>query len=128
MGKRSKMVVLGGLGLGALMVMGTGAGWAGIPADQSHRKGTCIVTQSDDSGKIILAGRGGRGGGRGNPGGDSTTWGGCDGSGNGRGYGLQDGSGSAPRPLDGTGYGAKKGAGSGTCDGTGPKGKGRGGR
>lgn len=45
------------------------------------------------------------------------------------GYGPGDGTGnSGIGPRDGTGFGKTAGPGSGTCDGTGPKGKGRGGR
>ncbi len=49
------------------------------------------------------------------------------GMGNGKGYGLKDGSGSGVRPQDGTGYGKMNGAGSGSgvCDGSGPKGSSR---
>jgi len=127
MGKGSNLVVFAGLGLAALMMTDAGAGWAGIPMDPAHNKGTCILTQSSDTAPVVLAGRGGGRGGQGSgTGSDSTGWGGGGNSGSGQGYGLKDGSGSAPRPQDGTGYGAGPGAGSGNCDGTGPKGKGRG--
>jgi hypothetical protein len=52
------------------------------------------------------------------------------GQGKGKGYGRGNGTGSHVGPQDGSGYGAPAGAGTGAgtgiCDGTGPKGKGRG--
>ena len=48
------------------------------------------------------------------------------GQGNGKGYGLKDGSGAGVRPQDGTGFGKLNGGGNGTgiCDGTGSSSKG----
>jgi hypothetical protein len=50
------------------------------------------------------------------------------GQGQGKGYGRGKGNGTHVGPQDGRGFGAPAGAGAGTgiCDGTGPKGKGRG--
>jgi hypothetical protein len=52
------------------------------------------------------------------------------GQGKGKGYGRGNGTGTHVGPQDGSGYGAPAGAGTGAgtgiCDGTGPKGKGRG--
>lgn len=42
----------------------------------------------------------------------------------GKGYGKRDGTGQRLRPRDGTGRGPGPAAGGGTCDGTGPKGRG----
>jgi hypothetical protein len=51
------------------------------------------------------------------------------GSGNGKGYGLKDGTNGGTRPQDGTGFGKMNGAGNGSgtgvCDGTGSKGNSR---
>jgi hypothetical protein len=55
---------------------------------------------------------------------------GANGQGQGHAYGRGKGDGTHVGPKDGTGFGARAGAGTGTgiCDGTGPKGRGRGGR
>jgi hypothetical protein len=47
-------------------------------------------------------------------------------NGRGNGYGRGKGDGTRIGPQDGTGFGPGPAAGGGTCDGTGPKGKGRG--
>jgi hypothetical protein len=46
------------------------------------------------------------------------------GAGQGQGRGRRVGDGTHPRPQDGTGFGPGPSAGGGTCDGTGPKGRG----
>ena len=46
------------------------------------------------------------------------------GQGQGQGRGKRYGNGTRPRPQDGTGFGPGPSAGGGTCDGTGPKGRG----
>jgi hypothetical protein len=46
------------------------------------------------------------------------------GQGQGQGRGRRLGNGTHPRPQDGTGFGPGPSAGGGTCDGTGPKGRG----
>jgi hypothetical protein len=48
------------------------------------------------------------------------------GQGQGKRYGQGRGDGTGVGPRDGSGFGAGQGAGGGICDGTGPKGKGRG--
>ena len=52
----------------------------------------------------------------------------ANGQGKGKAYGRGRGDGTHIGPQDGTGFGARAGAGTGTgiCDGTGPKGRGRG--
>ncbi|VBB42951.1 conserved exported hypothetical protein [uncultured Desulfatiglans sp.] len=127
MDERNTKVVLTSLAVGALMLMGPGPSWAGIPMNPLESEGMHAATSISDSAPIVLAG-GGHGNRHGRGEGVNATWRRGDSSGSGNSYGLQDGSGSAPRPRDGTGYGAKNGSGSGTCDGTGPKGKGRGGQ
>jgi|GEM_PF-2781339 len=132
------MVVLG-LGLAVTIGFAPVTTWAGF---QNQTEQSCRFkgqSQKRDSKlgrisageKIIMArggnrsggGRGG-GGGMGRSGGDNSESGYRDGSGNGPGDGTKTGEG----PGDGTGNGAKKAAGTGDCDGTGPKGKGRGNR
>ena len=117
------MVVLG-LGLTVAVGFAPVTTWAGFqyPAKQTCR----FNAQSQDSNshlmrvsvgeRIIMARGGNQSGGGGGGGGMGRR--GADNSERGSKYG----------PRDGTGYGTKKGAGTGDCDGTGPKGKGRGNR
>lgn len=118
MGKIGKAGVLAGLALTALVFSGSAPMANATTTDFGERGVAAVCDQSGE--KEILLARGGKGkGGR---------WANSDNSSGSGGYGVQDGSAAAPRPQDGTGYGAKKGSGTGACDGTGPKGKGRGGR
>jgi hypothetical protein len=99
------------LGLGALLVTATMAAAQGRPAAAPKANGQAIVGAAfvDANGDGIC---------------DNLQNGtrGANAQGQGKGNGTHVG------PQDGTGFGAAAGAGSGTgiCDGTGPKGKGRG--
>ncbi|MFP3912327.1 MAG: hypothetical protein ACLFUT_09630 [Desulfobacteraceae bacterium] len=123
MGKIGKAGMLAGLGITALVFSGSAS--ASIPLEMGAPTGVgkCVVASTCDrtgAQNVLLAKSGnGKGGGKWSKSNNSSGKGG---------YGVQDGSGAAPRPQDGTGYGATKGSGTGACDGTGPKGKGRGGR
>jgi hypothetical protein len=123
MGKIGRITILGGLGLTMLVfsipVQGIAAISSGL-AESPDARVTIGVCGRGAQDAVLLA-QGGKGNGRG-------RWSNGDNSGGRGGYGVQDGSGTAARPQDGTGYGAKSGKGSGTCDGTGPKAKGRGSR
>ena len=121
------------LGLGLVVSVGFApvTTWASF---QNPAKQTCRFngqSQNSDSnltrisaGERIIMARGGNrsggGGGMGQRAGDNSE--------SGYKYGPGDGTGTGDRPKDGTGYGSKKGSGTDNCDGTGPKGKGRGNR
>ena len=124
------MVVLG-LGLAVIIGLTPVTTWASF---QNMAEQNCRFNgQSQDSdseltriflGERIIMARGGNrsggGNGMGQKGGGNSE--------RGHKYGPGDGTGTGDRPGDGTGFGAKKGSGTGECDGTGPKGKGRGNR
>ena len=126
-----EMVVFLGLGLAVTVGLTPVTTWASF---QYQANKTCRFkgqSRNGDSnltrifrGESIIVARGGNrcGGGRGmgQRGGEISE--------SGYRYGPGDGTGTGERPQDGTGYGAKKGAGTGDCDGTGPKGNGRGNR
>jgi hypothetical protein len=105
------------LGLGALLVTATIAAAQGRPAAAPKATGKAAVGANfvDANGDGIC---------------DNFQNGtrGAGGQGQGKGYGGGKGNGTHVGPQDGTGFGAPAGAGGGTgiCDGTGPKGKGRG--
>lgn len=122
------MVVLG-LGLAVAVGFAPVTTWASF---QNQTEQSCRFSgQSQDSDRkltrisaverIIMARGGNRSGG-----GSGMGQRGSGNSESGYKYGPGDGTGTGDKPGDGTGYGAKKGAGTGDCDGTGPKGKGRG--
>ena len=122
------------LGLGLAVTVGltpvTTLASFGNPANQTcrfkgqSRNGDSNLTRIFRGESIVIARGGNRSGGgdrgMGQRGGEISE--------SGYRYGPGDGTGTGERPQDGTGYGAKKGAGTGACDGTGPKGKGRGNR
>ena len=119
MGKGNKMVILVGLGLASAFGIGSGISWAGVPAQATRHPLESAMTSVSEQIPVMLARRGNRdGGGR-----QGNRWRGGNNTDSRRGYGAQDGTGSAPRARDGSGYGARKGTRSGDCDGSGPKGK-----
>jgi hypothetical protein len=107
------------LGLGALLVTAIVAVTQGKPAAAPKATGQATVganfVDADGDGICDNFQNGARG---------------ANGQGQGKGYGRGKGNGTHVGPQDGTGFGAQaaagKGTGSGVCDGTGPKGKGRG--
>jgi hypothetical protein len=105
------------LGLGALLVTAVMAAAQGRPAAAPKTGGQTTVCANfvDANGDGVCDNfqSGGRG---------------ANGQGRGMGCGRGKGNGTHVGPQDGTGVGAPAGAGKGTgvCDGTGPKGKGRG--
>ena len=131
--KAFKDIVVLGLGLAVISGLTPVTTWASFqnPANQTCR----FNGQSQDRhlmrvspGERIIMARGGNRSGGGRGGGSGMGQRAGDNSESGYRYGPGDGTGTGDRPGDGTGYGAKKGAGTGDCDGTGPKGKGRGNR
>ena len=129
MRKRFKEMVILGLGLAVAVGFAPVTTWASLqnPAEQSCRFNAQLqdsnLSRISTGERIIMArggNRSGGGNGMGQKGGGNSE--------RGHKYGPGDGTGTGERPGDGTGFGAKKGSGTGECDGTGPKGKGRGNR
>jgi len=128
------MVVLG-LGLAVAVGLTPVTTWASL---QNQTEQSCrFNAQSQDSdseltrifsGERIIMARGGNRSGGGRGGGSGMGQRGDGNSESGYKYGPGDGTGTGDRPADGTGNGAKKGVGTGDCDGSGPKGNGRGNR
>ena len=133
--KRFKNMVVLGLGLAVVVGFAPVTTWASF---QNQAEQSCRVNaQSQDSdseltrifsGERIIMARGGNRSGGGRGGGSGMGQRGDGNSESGYKYGPGDGTGTGDRPADGTGNGAKKGAGTGDCDGSGPKGNGRGNR
>ena len=119
MGKGNKMMVFMGLGLATAFGLGSGISWAGIPGQGARHPHKSVMTSVSEQIPSMLA----RGGNRGGGGRQVNRWRGGNNTDGRRGYGAQDGTGSAQRARGGSGYGARKGTRSGDCDGSRPKGK-----
>ncbi|MDZ7700110.1 MAG: hypothetical protein U5R49_25345 [Deltaproteobacteria bacterium] len=93
MGRIGKASVLAGLGLTALVLFNPASGRAVPSNPEQYNSGQCIMAESSAQAPQdgILLARGGKGSG-------GTKWSKSNNSGESGGYGVQDGSGAAPRP------------------------------